>query len=216
MNDVHYRSSIKIKQSRLNDNIHSLFTQSVRTEMISLFVRVIFIHCFVLISINASSSTCSKSKKPMCDTFPFNVSDPPDVWLNAPDVSVDQIWLTAKNFKTRVSLSANVASLLSVNAGVDINIDQVNLTIKGEFDMRENSIDSGLFLDFSGQIQLAMHLDNIAQIITRTMASLDLNPLLVRMADHSFGKSNHLVAVFTENEQVIHQIINRGRMISST
>lgn len=169
-----------------------------------------------LISIDASSSTFRKSKKPMCDALPFNISDPSDIWLNAPDVSVDQISLTAKNFKTRVSLSTSVASLLSLNAGVDITIDKVNLTIQSKFSVKKNFTHSVVILDFRGQIQLAMHLDNVAKILTRTMASLDLNPLLVRMADHSFGIGNNLLAVFTANEQIIYQIINRGRIISST
>jgi sarcosine oxidase gamma subunit len=46
-------------------------------------------------------------------------------------LSVDQISLVVENLKTHGSLSTNVASLLSLNAGVDVSMDKVNLTIAG-------------------------------------------------------------------------------------
>ncbi len=64
-------------------------------------------------------------------TFPFNISNPPDVWLDVSNLSVDQISLVVENLKTHGSLSTNVASLLSLNAGVDVSMDKVNLTIAG-------------------------------------------------------------------------------------
>jgi len=42
--------------------------------------------------------------------------------------------------------------------------------------MLKRFISNFFFLGVKAQVQLAVHLDNIAKIINRTMASLDLNP----------------------------------------
>jgi hypothetical protein len=44
--------------------------------------------------------------------------------------------------------------------------------------MLKRFISNFFFLGVKAQVQLAVHLDNIAKIINRTMASLDLNPSL--------------------------------------
>ncbi len=59
-------------------------------------------------------------------------------------------------------------------------------------------------------MQLAVYLDNIAKIVTRTMASLDLNPLLTSVIDGVFQTINNLLGTLTQNGQLIHQIINSG------
>jgi hypothetical protein len=59
-------------------------------------------------------------------------------------------------------------------------------------------------------VQLAVYLDNIAKIVTRTMASLDLNPLLTSVIDGVFQTINNLLGTLTQNGQLIHQIINSG------
>ena len=52
-------------------------------------------------------------------------------WLNVPDLSVDEISLVVEDLRAHVSISATVANLVSLNAGVDVSIDKVNLTITG-------------------------------------------------------------------------------------
>ena len=110
-------------------------------SMMHLFMLMIFISIITSISIDASGSKSSKSRESICNTLPFNTSDPPDVWLNAPDLNVDQLLLVGSNFKARASLSASVASLLSLNTGFDISIDQVNLTIKSKFHVGQTRSD---------------------------------------------------------------------------
>lgn len=85
-----------------------------------------------VVSIDAGSSKSSKGRDSTCNTFPFTINDPPDMWLDASDMNVDEILLVGNNFKARASLSASVASLFSLNTGFDIFIDQVNLTIKSK------------------------------------------------------------------------------------
>ncbi|CAF4852150.1 unnamed protein product, partial [Rotaria sp. Silwood1] len=122
---------------------------------------------------DTSNSTCPNNVNSVCTALPFNISNPPDVWLNVPNLT-------------------NVASLVSLNAGVDISIDKVNLTILG----------------VKAQVQLAVYLDNIAKIVTRTMASLDLNPLLLSFINGVFQTINNLLATFPLDGHVIHQIID--------
>ncbi|CAF3584024.1 unnamed protein product [Rotaria sp. Silwood1] len=141
---------------------------------------------------DTSNSTCPNNVNSVCTALPFNITNPPDVWLNVPNLSVDEISLIVEDLKAHVSLSANVASLVSLNAGVDISIDKVNLTILG----------------VKAQVQLAVYLDNIAKIVTRTMASLDLNPLLLSFINGVFQTINNLLATFPLDGHVIHQIID--------
>ena len=85
-----------------------------------------------LVLTDTSSPTCPTNKNSTCTALPFNISNPPDVWLNVPDLSVREISLIVKNLKAHVSVSASVASLVSIDAGVDVSIDKVNLTILGK------------------------------------------------------------------------------------
>jgi hypothetical protein len=100
--------------------------------MIFCFVLIIFISVLDLILADASSSTCPNNKDSVCTKLLFNISNPPDVWLNVPNLHVDEISLVVEDLKAHVSLSANVASLVSLNTGVSVSINKVNLTIKGK------------------------------------------------------------------------------------
>ncbi|CAF0826457.1 unnamed protein product [Adineta steineri] len=100
----------------------------------------------------------------------FNISNPPDLWLNIPHLSVDKISLAADNLRASVSVSANIANLVLFNTGVDVTIGKVKLTSTG----------------INTQVQLAVRLDNIVRIISRTMNSLDLNPFLASVSNNDF------------------------------
>src|SRR5919199_113922 len=54
----------------------------------------------------------------------------PDVLLDVPNLSVDEITLDVKNLHAHVSLDARLANLLQLAAGADASIDDVDLTIK--------------------------------------------------------------------------------------
>ncbi|CAF1133918.1 unnamed protein product [Adineta steineri] len=145
-----------------------------------------------LILADTSTSTCPNNINSTCTILPFNISNPPDVWLNVPDLSVQEISLVVEDIQAHVSISANVAGLVSLNAGVDVSISKVNLTILG----------------VKAQVQLAVYLDNIATIVTRTMASLDLNPLLTSIVNGVFQTVDNLLGTLTQNGTLINQIID--------
>jgi hypothetical protein len=84
----------------------------------------------------------------------------PDVLLDVPNLSVDEIGLEVDNLKARVSLDARLANLLSLNAGADVGIDKVRLTIRG----------------VRAEVLLKVRLDNVAKIIDRTLTTIDKNP----------------------------------------
>lgn len=65
------------------------------------------------------------------EELPFNISDPPDVWLEA-KVSVPSIELRVDNIQARLNLDAKVASLVTLTAGVSVGIRSVQLRILGK------------------------------------------------------------------------------------
>lgn len=102
-------------------------------------------------------------------------SDEPDVLLDIPNLSVDEIKLDVQNLQAHIALNAQLANLLSLNAGADVGIERVNIQIKG----------------VKAQVLLKVRLDNVAQIIDRTLTTIDRNPqILTRLlstVDHTVG-----------------------------
>lgn len=89
----------------------------------------------------------------------------PDVFLNVPELRVDEIDLDVEDLRARVSLQAEVLDLLKLNVGADVALGQVHLGISG----------------VEAQAQLQVRLDNVALIIDRVLTTLDRNPQI--MAD---------------------------------
>jgi hypothetical protein len=67
---------------------------------------------------NATTATTSSST---------SLQTPPDVHLDVPNLSVGRIELDVDNLDADINLNANVASLVSINAGVKVSIQEVNL-----------------------------------------------------------------------------------------
>lgn len=91
------------------------------------------------------------------------VGTPPDVLLQVPELSVGRIELDVDNLSADINLNANVANLVSVNAGVAISIRKVNITIS----------------DVDAELELIVRLGHLVDIVHRVFESLDLNPLLI-------------------------------------
>lgn len=87
----------------------------------------------------------------------------PDVLLDVPNLSVEQITLDVQNLKVRINLDARLGNLLNLNAGADASIDKVKLDIKG----------------VKAQALLKVRLDTVAAIIDRTLTTVDRNPQMV-------------------------------------
>ena len=89
--------------------------------------------------------------------------DQPDVLLDVPELSVEQITLEVTNLQANLSLDARLANLLKLTAGADVSIEQVKLDIKG----------------VRAQATLIVRLDNVRAIIERTLQTLDNNPQII-------------------------------------
>lgn len=86
-----------------------------------------------------------------------------DVILEVPELSVDSIGLTVRDVRANVALDANAMNLVSINAGVQVYIKQVQLGIVGVF----------------GEVYLYVDLDNVARIVDRVVLTLDRNPQIL-------------------------------------
>ncbi|KAF2491790.1 hypothetical protein BU16DRAFT_441038, partial [Lophium mytilinum] len=104
-------------------------------------------------------------------------SGPPDVLLNVPNLSVGRIELDVDNLQADINLNANVASIVSINAGVQLSITKVNLTIT----------------DISAELELIVRLGHLVDIVNRVFESLDLNPLLINAINNVTSIVNTVV-----------------------
>jgi len=97
-------------------------------------------------------------------TLPTGTS-PPDVLLRVPELHVGKIELDVDNLRADLNLNAEIANLVTLNVGVQVAVEKVNITIA----------------DVDAQLDLVIRLGNIAKMVNRTLASLDLNPLLINL-----------------------------------
>lgn len=89
--------------------------------------------------------------------------DPPDVLLDVPNLSVEQISLRVQNLQVDIALDARLANLLHLSAGAKASVDDVQIEIAG----------------VRAQATLIVRLDNVRAIIERTLQTLDNNPQIV-------------------------------------
>jgi hypothetical protein len=87
----------------------------------------------------------------------------PDVILDIPNLSIDEVTVDVQNLQVDISLDARLANLLKLTAGANASIDQVKIQIKG----------------VQATATLVVRLDNVRAIIERTLQTLDSNPQLV-------------------------------------
>lgn len=86
-----------------------------------------------------------------------------DVILEIPELSVDSLGLTVSNVRAHVSLDANAMNFVTLSAGVDVGIKQVQLGLVGVF----------------AEAYLYVDLDNVARIVARVVQTLDRNPQIL-------------------------------------
>jgi hypothetical protein len=89
--------------------------------------------------------------------------DDPDVLLDVSELRVDEISLEVDDLRARVSLDADVLSLLKLHVGVEAQLARVHLTIKG----------------VEAKLLLKVRLDNVARILDRVLTTIDNNPDIV-------------------------------------
>lgn len=87
-----------------------------------------------------------------------------DVVLNVPNLCVDRLQLGVRNLDVHVALDARVANLVEISAGADVNISRVQLGLYG----------------VQAQALLLVDLDDVYQVVDRTLTFVDNNPQIVR------------------------------------
>ena len=90
-------------------------------------------------------------------------AEQPDVILDIPNLSIDEVTVDVQNLQVDISLDARLANLLKLTAGAQASIDQVKIQIKG----------------VQATATLIVRLDNVRAIIERTLQTLDNNPQIV-------------------------------------
>ena len=93
----------------------------------------------------------------------MNSGDQPDVLLDVPNLSVEQLTIEVNNLQVDLALDARLANLLHLTAGASARIDNVKIDIRG----------------VRAQATLIVRLDNVRAIIERTLQTLDNNPQIV-------------------------------------
>ncbi|KAI0539503.1 hypothetical protein GGR58DRAFT_512364 [Xylaria digitata] len=94
-------------------------------------------------------------------------TSPPDVYLYVPELHVGKIELDVDDLNAELTLAAQIASLVEINAGVQVGISKVNITIA----------------DVDAELELIVRLGNLVDIVNRTLGTLNLNPLLINVID---------------------------------
>ncbi len=88
----------------------------------------------------------------------------PDIQLDIPSLSVEEIDLEVEDLKVRLSIQAELADLVKIKVGLDAELGEAKLGIKG----------------VEAQAQLKARLDNVRAIFSEVLASLQHNPQFFR------------------------------------
>ncbi|KAK4220801.1 hypothetical protein QBC38DRAFT_493402 [Podospora fimiseda] len=152
---------------------------------------------------SASPSTGSGGGSPT--TRAPTGTSPPDVLLRIPELSVGRIELDVDDLRADVNLNADIANLVSINVGVAVAVEKVNITIA----------------DVEAELELIIRLGHLVDIVNRTLATLDLNPLLINLlndvtdlVDSVVGAVDGLLGSITNGGSTIRFLIdNLGNIV---
>lgn len=110
-----------------------------------------------------SSTAGGASLNATAQKYSANTNGEPDVFLDVPNLSVEQVTIEVDKLQVHLALDARLGNLLKLTAGADASVDKVKIDIKG----------------VKAQVQLRVHLANVAAIIDRTLTTVDRNPQLI-------------------------------------
>ena len=101
----------------------------------------------------------------------------PDVLLDVPTLDVDEIRLKVETLKAHVAVLAEVANLVRLNVGADVEIGDVDLDIKG----------------VEAKALLKVRLRYIYAILARTLQTLDRHPEIIQSLASLVGETGKAV-----------------------
>lgn len=164
---------------------------------------------------NASINTTSKTNVPknlrnQPVQSKYKPSDPigndqPDVLLDVPNLSLDSLVIRVDNLTANLSLDARVANLVQLKAGVDLRVDKVDIKLAG----------------VQATALLIVRLDNVREIIDKTLTTLDNNPQLVdrllTTVDNTVNTVGNVANTALQPGGVISQTVNTlGQTVNHT
>jgi hypothetical protein len=145
----------------------------------SFSIRLLLVSIFITFATHVFAQTATGPTPPVTSSRPppqagngtsstrpsssVSSTDPPDVLLQVPELHVGRIELVVEKLQADLNLNAKVAGLVTVNAGVQVSVEKVNITIA----------------DVDVNLELVVRLGNLVSIVERVFDSLDLNPLLI-------------------------------------
>lgn len=106
-----------------------------------------------------------------------------------------RIELDVDNLNAEINLAAQVANLVELNAGIQVGIEKVNITIA----------------DVDAELELVIRLGNLADIVNRTLASLNLNPLLINILNEATGLVDAVVGAV---DGLLGEVVSGGSTVS--
>ncbi|KAI0846078.1 hypothetical protein F5Y00DRAFT_264971 [Daldinia vernicosa] len=118
---------------------------------------------------SSATATGGSSGGDTTTSVPSYGTTPPDVLLKVPELHVGRIELDVDNLNAEINLAAQIANLVELNAGIQVGITKVNITIA----------------DVNANLDLIIRLGNLADIVNRTLESLNLNPLLINVLNEA-------------------------------
>ena len=83
--------------------------------------------------------------------------------LDVPVLNVEELDLEVDDLKAQVALRADLANLVKINVGLDINLDKVKLAVKG----------------IEAQALLTIRLDKVLGTLNRALEAIDKNPQIL-------------------------------------
>ncbi|KAI7241430.1 hypothetical protein KC343_g1378 [Hortaea werneckii] len=161
-------------------------------------------------TITSAPQTNSTSRSPT-GTSAETLASAPDVYLNVPTLHVGRIELDVDNLNADINLNAKVAQLVSINAGIQVGINKVNLTIA----------------DVDAELELVVRLGHLVDIVNRVFESLDINPSLINtlnnvtsdvtgLLDEVVGEVDGLLGSITQGGNNVRFVVdNLGNIVQT-
>jgi len=134
----------------------------------------------------------------------------PDVLLDVPSLGVEELHLEVENLKARISVQAELADMVKLNVGVDVDLGKVKLGVKG----------------LDAQVLLKVKLDNIRAILEQALEAVDRDPsILDRLTGETHrkdrepsedGRPRDRVGTGDQAEQTVRRTVDESGNVRET